>query len=216
MEKLSDLLSEMRFDEAMKLGIAMAHSESFPDFQSEIIEGLHKIETKYNNGELFIADLIVAGSVIRDIFSLAKDSPFMKRAAISGTMVIGTIVGDIHNIGKDLFADALRYRGITVVDLGVDVPIERFLDAVDRHQPDILAISTYIEPSLTNTKILVNRLRQAGIPPGMKIIVGGSAVDERFTKIPGADYVSRDYQKSIDFCANLLKEKHGGRAGAGV
>jgi methanogenic corrinoid protein MtbC1 len=210
MEKLSDLLSELRFDEAMKLGITMARSESFPDFQGEIIEGLHKIETKYNNGEFFIADLIVAGSMIREIFSLAKDSPFMKRTAVSGTMVIGTIAGDIHNIGKDLFADAMRYRGINVIDLGVDVPVDRFLEAVTRRRPDILAISTYIEPSLSHTKILINRLRQAGVPPGMKIIIGGSAVDERFTKIPGADYISKDYQKSIDFCAGILREKYGG------
>jgi methanogenic corrinoid protein MtbC1 len=62
----------------------------------------------------------------------------------------------------------------------------------------------------------VNRLRETGIPPGMKIIVGGSAVDERFTKIPGADYISKDYQKSIDYCAGLLKEKYGGRTGPGV
>jgi methanogenic corrinoid protein MtbC1 len=210
MEKLSDLLSELRFDEAMKQGITMINSECFPDFQGEIIEGLHKIETKYNNGEFFIADLIVAGSMIREIFSLAKDSPFMKRAVVSGKMVIGTIAGDIHNIGKDLFADALRYRGVDVIDLGVDVPVDRFLDAVTRHRPDILAISTYIEPSLSHTKILVNRLRQIVIPPGMKIIVGGSAVDERFTKIPGVDYISRDYQKSIDFCAGILKEKYQG------
>jgi methanogenic corrinoid protein MtbC1 len=210
MEKLSDLLSELRFDEAMELGITMTNSESFPDFQSEIIEGLHKIETKYNNGEFFIADLIVAGFMIRDIFSLAKDSPFMKLAAVSGKMVIGTIAGDIHNIGKDLFADAMRYRGVNVIDLGVDVPIDSFLDAATRHRPDILAISTYIEPSLTNTKTLVNRLRQADLPPGMKIIVGGSAVDERFTKIPGADYISKDYQKSINFCVGILKEKYSG------
>ncbi|MDR1249522.1 MAG: cobalamin-dependent protein [Treponema sp.] len=215
MEKLSDLLSELRFDEAMEMGIAMAHSKSFPDFQSEIIEGLHKIETKYNNGEFFIADLIVVGSMIRNIFSQAKDSPFMKCAAISGKMVIGTIAGDIHNIGKDLFADALRYRGINVIDLGVDVPADRFLDAVAQHRPDILAISTYIEPSLASTKALVYRLRQSGVLPGMKIIVGGSAVDERFAKIPGADYISRDYQRSIDFCAGILKEKYG-EAGPGV
>jgi methanogenic corrinoid protein MtbC1 len=213
MEKLSDMLSELRFDEAMRRGIAMIRSESFPDFQDEIIEGLHKIETKYNNGEFFIADLIVAGFMIRDIFSLAKNSPFMKSAAISGKMVIGTIAGDIHNIGKDLFADALRYRGIDVIDLGVDVLVERFLDAVIRYRPDILAISTYIEPSLSHTKILVNRLRQTDVPPDMKIIIGGSAVDERFTKIPGADYISKDYQKSIDFCVDILKEKYrGGQA----
>jgi methanogenic corrinoid protein MtbC1 len=210
MEKLSDLLSELRFDDAMKLGIVMANSESFSDFQSEIIEGLHKLETKYNNGELFIADLIVAGSMIREIFSLAKDSPFMKTSAVSGTIVIGTIMGDIHNIGKDLFADGLRYRGIEVIDLGVDVSIECFLDAVVRHRPDILAISTYIDPSLTHTRTLVNRLRQSDVPPDMKIIIGGSAVDERFTKIPGADYVSKNYLKSIDYCAGILKEKHGG------
>jgi methanogenic corrinoid protein MtbC1 len=208
MEKLSDLLSELRFDEAMELGITMARSEAFPDFQSEIVEGLRKIETKYNNGEFFIADLIVAGSMIREIFSLAKDSPFMQQAAVSGKMVIGTIAGDIHNIGKDLFADALRYRGINVIDLGVDVQPDQFLDAVLLHRPDILAISTYIEPSLTNTKTLVDLLRQADIPPGMQIIVGGSAVDERFTKIPGADYVSRDYQKSIDFCVGILMKKN--------
>jgi methanogenic corrinoid protein MtbC1 len=211
MEKLSDLLGELRFDEAMKLGMTMANSGTFPDFQSEIIEGLRKIETKYNNGEFFIADLIVAGFMIREIFSLAKDSPVMKNMLMSGKVVIGTIIGDIHNIGKDLFADALRYRGIDVIDLGVDVPIDSFLEAVVRHQPDILAICTYIEPSLSNTRMLVNRLRQSVVPSGMKIIVGGSAVDERFTKIPGVDYISRDYQKSIDFCAGILKEKrHGG------
>jgi methanogenic corrinoid protein MtbC1 len=215
MKKLSDLLSELQFDEAMKLGITMIDSESFPDFQSEIIEGLHKIETKYNNGEFFIADLIVAGSMIRDIFSLVKGSPYMERSLVSGKMVIGTIVGDIHNIGKDLFADALRYRGINVIDLGVDVPVDHFLEAAARHEPDILAISTYIEPSLSHTKTLVNRLRQIPLPRGMKIIVGGSAVDERFTKIPGADYVSKDYQKSIDFCVRIMKEKYQG-AGAGV
>jgi methanogenic corrinoid protein MtbC1 len=208
MEKLSDLLSELRFDEAMTLGIAMVNSESFPDFQSEILEGLRKIETKYNNGEFFIADLIVVGSMIREMFSLAKDSPFMKRSVISGKMVIGTIAGDIHNIGKDLFADALRYRGVEVIDLNVDVPVDTFLEAAALHRPDILAICTYIDPSLTNTKILVNRLRQIAVPPGMKIIVGGSAVDERLTKIPGADYISRDYQKSIDFCIGILREKY--------
>jgi methanogenic corrinoid protein MtbC1 len=210
MKKLADLLSELRFDEAMELGMTMANSEAFPDFQSEIIEGLHKIEMKYYNGEFFIADLIVAGSMIREIFSLAKDSPFIKDTPVSGKMVIGTIIGDIHNIGKDLFADALRYRGVDVIDLGVDVPVDSFLEAIARYQPDILAICTYIEPSLSNTKMLVNRLRQTALPPGMKIIVGGSAVDERFTKVPGVDYISRDYQKSIDYCAGILKEKRQG------
>jgi methanogenic corrinoid protein MtbC1 len=210
MEKLSDLLSELRFDEAMERGITMIDSESFPDFQSEIIEGLQKIETKYNNGEFFIADLIVAGSMVREIFALSKNSSYMERSLVSGTMVIGTIAGDIHNIGKDLFADALRYRGITIIDLGVDVPVDHFLEAVPRHQPDILAISTYIEPSLSHTKILVNRLRQIRLPPDMKIIVGGSAVDERFTKIPGADFVSKNYQKSIDFCVRIMREKRQG------
>jgi methanogenic corrinoid protein MtbC1 len=208
MKKLSDLLSELRFDEAMKLGRTMVNSESFPDFQGEIIEGLRKIETKYNNGEFFIADLIVVGSMIREMFALAKDSPFIKRSVIAGKMVIGTIAGDIHNIGKDLFADALRYRGVDVIDLNVDVPVDSFLDAAVRHRPDILAICTYIDPSLSQTKILVSRLRQIAVPPGMKIIVGGSAVDERLTKIPGADYISRDYQKSIDFCIGILKEKY--------
>jgi methanogenic corrinoid protein MtbC1 len=206
-KKLSCLISELRYDEAKEVGLAMVRSDSILDFQNEIIEGLHQVEMKYNDGQLFIADLIVAGSLVREIFALTKDSPFMKHSVIFGKVVIGTISGDIHNIGKDLFADALRYRGVNIIDLGVDVPIDQFLDAVTLHRPDILAVSTCIDSSLSNTKTLINRLRGIAAPPDMKIIVGGSVVDERFTKIPGVDYISRDYQRSIEFCVEVLKKK---------
>jgi methanogenic corrinoid protein MtbC1 len=215
-KRLSELIGELQYEEAKEAGMAMVRSDSILDFQNEIIEGLQRVEMQYNDGQLFIADLIVAGSLVREIFAMAKDCPFMKRSVVSGKVVIGTICGDIHNIGKDLFADALRYRGISIIDLGVDVPIDRFLEAVTQYRPDILAVSTCIDSGLSNTKTLISRLRGIATPPDMKIMVGGSVVDERLIKLPGVDYMSRDYQKSIEFSVEVLKKKNIQEAGLRV
>jgi len=216
MEKISELLGDMRFDEAAELGLLMVQSGDVSGFQSEIMKGMRLIEKKYNDGEFFIADLIVAGALMRDIYALIKDSPFLKNDAVSGRVVIGTISGDIHNIGKDIFADALRYRGFKIIDLGVDVPIDGFIKAAARYRPDILAVSSCIDTNFSNTKALVRRLRGGEGAPEMKIIVGGSVVDERFVKIDGVDFMSRDFQKSVAFCVDLMKVRQGGMANAGV
>ena len=209
---LSRLISELSIEKAMNEGETVINSGiSLLDYQSEIINGLRIIENKYSQGQCFIADLMVAGMLAKDLFALTKDKHLLKEN-LYGKIVIGTIYEDIHDIGKDLLADALCYRGIELINLGVDVPVQRFIDATIEYQPDILAISTSMDSTLAHVKTLIARLPESDIPVDLKIIVGGTAVDERFSQVDGVDCLARDYQKSINYCVQVLKKKYHGEA----
>ncbi len=212
-KSLSSLIGDLLVDEALKKGILMIKNNIDPIlFQNEIMNGLSIVGNKYNEGECFIADLMVAGMLARDLFNLANKNIALDKVYVNGKVVIGTIAGDIHDIGKNLVVDALTYRGIEVIDLGVDVPILDFVDAVEMYKPAILAISTIIDSTFSNIKELITILKKKGLLKNMKLVVGGAAADERYVKIEDVDLLTNEYKKGMKYCLEILtKDPLGGK-----
>jgi len=179
-----------------------------PKLLIEKIElGMDKVGELYEQGEYFIADLIMAGSIFKDILSI----PEMKFDSVesfhsnSGKIVLGTVVGDVHDIGKDIFKRMLEVRGYEVHDLGVDVPVSVFLDKVREVKPHIVAMSGVLTLALDSMKDTVEGLKQAGLREEVKVIIGGRPVSKQACRWIGADSFTINAVEGLDICEQWLK-----------
>jgi len=214
--KLSELISTLDVIEALELGASMvAANVPVEEYQQEIMEGLQAIGTMYEHGECYIADLMVSGMLARELFALKKNDDLPDIGTVIGRVVIGTICEDIHDIGKNLVADALRFRCVEVIDLGVDVSVDRFVEAAERYQPDMLAVSTLIDGQFGHIRELVDRLKASKAPEDMCIVIGGAAADPRFVSIPGVDCITNNYQDAMSRIVELITERGRRRAASG-
>jgi len=175
------------------------------------MEGLNEIGKKYENGECYIADLIVSGMIAKNIFASAN-LHYVKMNAIKplGTVLFGTIFDDIHDIGKDLMIDALENRGITVIDLGVDVKVEKFIEAVKQYQPDIIAVSCVMTNSIPYLQQLGNALEEQNLLENRRFLLGGAVVSHDYVKIPQIDFMTNNFYEGIRYCEVYLEEKNKG------
>lgn len=206
---LSHLIGDLQINEATQKTEEMLSKGVAPgDIHREIMRGLALVGEKYNQGQCFIADLMVSGLLARELLFLVHGQDLREDTAVSGKVVIGTICDDIHDIGKDLISDSLKFSGVQVVDLGVDVPVSVFIAAAEKYRPDLLAISTVMDSSFTHIRHLISSLRAANVPADMKIVVGGAAANPRFAKVDGVDYLTNDYQKGMDYFLSILRQKY--------
>ena len=213
-KSLAALIGELQIDAATEKARQMLSSRRpVEEIYDEVMAGLALVGGKYNEGTCFIADLIVSGSLAQDIFALIKEEQLFTGKHIGGTMVIGTISGDIHDIGKDLICTGLRFAGVNIIDLGVDVSVERFVEAVKNHHPDLLGISTVIDSSFANIKKLIAALTAAELREGLEIVVGGSIADARYIHLDGVSFLTNHYEDGIQYCLSVLEKKGAERVG---
>lgn len=176
-----------------------------------IMEGMAKgmdiVGQKYEQGEYFLAELIMAGETMKEGLSVLE--PYMKKGEIKhiGKVVIGTVEGDLHDIGKNIVITLLTASGFEVVDLGVDVSAEKFVEAVRKHKPDIVAMSALLTTTMVNMEKVVKALEEAGLRDKVKIIVGGAPLTEEFAKQIGADAYGRDAVVGVEICRRWVSEK---------
>lgn len=146
-----------------------------------LLEGLAEVGRKYETGQYYIGDLIVSGMLMKDTLSIEEMKCVeTKLPKNKGKVVIGTVLEDIHDIGKGIVADMLRAIGFEVIDLGVDVSPERFAEAVLEHKPDIVGISCVLTAVAGNIFKTIKAIEQTGLRHQLKIIVGGAALDKRY------------------------------------
>lgn len=158
-----------------------------------LTRALEEIGRKYENGEYFLAELIASGEIMKKATgilkpSLAKEVSGLKKVR----MVIGTVEGDIHDIGKNLVITIVSSLGIDIIDLGIDVPAEKFVEAVDKFKPKIVGMSALLTTTMHQMKNVIEALRKAGLRDKIKIIVGGRPVTEEFAEEIGADAYGED------------------------
>jgi len=154
-----------------------------------LMEGMNLAGDKFERREYFLPDLLVAAEAVKGATKIIR--PFLKGERGKGTVVIGTVSGDIHDLGKNLVASTLEASGFRVVDLGVDVPAERFVKAVREEKADIVAISALITTTMLGMRDVIESLKRDGIRKEVKVMVGGAPVDEEFSKKIGADRYAR-------------------------
>jgi len=176
-----------------------------------IMEGMAKgmeiVGQKYEAGEYFLAELIMAGETMKEGLSVLQ--PYMKTGDMKhiGKVVIGTVEGDLHDIGKNVVITLLTASGFEVIDLGVDVPAEKFVEAVKQYKPDIVAMSALLTTTMVNMAKVIKALEQAGLRDKVKIIVGGAPLTEEYAKQIGADAYGRDAVEGVNICKKWVSKK---------
>jgi methanogenic corrinoid protein MtbC1 len=211
-ENLIKLIVDLKLDEAEAFADELIHQGiEAQELYDIVMEGLNEIGKKYENGECYIADLIVSGMIAKNIFASAN-LHYGARNAIKplGTVLFGTIFDDIHDIGKDLMIDALENRGIAVIDLGVDVKVEKFIEAVKQHQPDIIAVSCVMTNSIPYLQQLGNALEEQNLLENRRFLLGGAVVSHDYVKIPQIDFMTNNFYEGIRYCEVYLEEKNKG------
>jgi len=163
-------------------------------------KGMEVVGQKYEAGEYFLAELIMAGETMKEGLSVLE--PYMKTGDMKhiGKVVIGTVEGDLHDIGKNVVITLLTASGFEVIDLGVDVPAEKFVEAVKQYKPDIVAMSALLTTTMVNMAKVIKALEQAGLRDKVKIIVGGAPLTEEYAKQIGADAYGRDAVEGVNIC----------------
>ncbi len=154
-----------------------------------LMEGMNLAGDRFEKREYFLPDLLVAAEAVKRATEIIK--PFLKGERGRGTVVIGTVSGDIHDLGKNLVASTLEASGFRVVDLGVDVSPERFVNAAKEENANIVAISALITTTMMGMKDVIEAMVKSGIRKEVKVMVGGAPLDEEFARKIGADRYAR-------------------------
>jgi methanogenic corrinoid protein MtbC1 len=162
------------------------------------------IGEKFESGEYFVGDLIFAGELLSS--SLEKLKPFLGSGGSKeiGVMVLGTVKGDIHDIGKNLFRGMAEAAGIKVIDLGIDQDIDAFVKAVKDNHANIVGLSGVLTLAIDSMKKTIEALDAAGVRKDVKVMIGGNAVNEEACKYVGADYWSKNAADAVKTAVSYL------------
>lgn len=207
---IRDALVNLDLDKTLDL-VKIALEQRFKplDIVNSLAEGMKIIGEKFEKGDYFIADLLAAAEIFKEAMNIlepaiAKEGgEFVKPI---GRVVIGTIEGDIHDIGKNLVALMLRINGFEILDLGVDVSAEKFIEAVKRFKPDIVGISALVTSTMVNMKKVIDALKKEGLRDRVKVIVGGAPLTEEFARSIGADAYGENAIVAVEICKRLVEE----------
>ena len=179
---------------AVKLGVPV---ESLIEASSE---AMAEVVMRYEIGELFVTDLIVAGETMKEASEMLK--PYMRgnRSSVHGTVVLATVAGDIHDIGKNILATLLTVAGFEVLDLGVDVVPDVIVQSVKSSRSRILGLSALLTTNLEQIPIIIDKLRLEGIRNKVKVIVGGATITEDFASEAGVDGYAKTAVAGVEIC----------------
>lgn len=174
-----------------------------------IVPGLDLVGEQFAAEEVFLPEILLSSIAAREGTAIAMEGMEKGQYKPKATMVLGTVKGDIHNIGKDILATILRSRGFEVLDLGVDVHEEQFISAVREHNPDMLGISCLMTATMMGMKDVISALTEAGLRDTVKVIVGGCPVSQEFASEIGADYYSRNAASAVALLEEIVTEIRG-------
>ncbi len=190
LEQLKNMVLEFNIDIAEETAKKAIESGVDPvEAANALTDGIQIVGDKFGSGQLFLPDLVCASEVLKKAFPVinAEIEKRGEKAASLGKVVIGTVFGDIHNIGKDMVSTLLYAAGFEVIDLGINVRGEDFLKAVRDEKPDILAMSALLTTTAAEQRNVIEGLGKEGLRDKVKIIVGGSPINQEFADSIGAD-----------------------------
>ncbi|MCW4021323.1 MAG: corrinoid protein [Candidatus Bathyarchaeota archaeon] len=170
-------------------------------------KGMEVVGQKYEDGEYFLAELIMAGETMKEGMNILE--PHLKTGDIKtvGKVVVATVRGDLHDIGKNVVVTLLKAANFDVVDLGVDLSAEQFVEAVKEHNPDIVAMSALLTTTMIEMGNVVDSLIKAGLREKVKVIIGGAPITSQFAEKIGADAAAKDAVEGVRICNKWMKAK---------
>jgi len=172
-----------------------------------LVEGMRIVGIDFRDGILFVPEVLLAANAMKAGMALLRPLLAETGAERMGTVVIGTVKGDIHDIGKNLVAMMLEGAGFEVVDLGINNPVEDYLAALEEHKPDILGMSALLTTTMPYMKVVIDELEAKGLRDKYIVMVGGAPMNEEFGKAVGADAYCRDAAVAAETAQALVLAK---------
>ncbi|MHB1406691.1 MAG: corrinoid protein [Desulfitobacteriaceae bacterium] len=172
--------------------------------QNGLIAAMAEVGERFKQGLIFVPEMLIAARAMQAALKVVK--PYLRGEEIKGlaTIVIGTVKGDLHDIGKNLVGMMLEGAGCVVIDLGVDVPVDKFVAAVQEHKPQFLGLSALLTTTMPQMGLTIKALEQAGLRQQVKVLVGGAPVTQKFADEVGADGYASDAGTAVDKIKQLL------------
>ena len=206
LEQLGQLLEDGNVKSAAELTQKLIDAGVNPQnvLNDGLIVGMGVVGEKMRTGEMYLPEVLQSATAMHACLKILK--PLLSKDGVKplGKILMGTVKGDVHDIGKNLVGILLQGAGFEVVDLGVNVAPSKFIDAINEQKPALLAISAMLTTTMLNMKGIIEAVNEAGLRSKIKIIVGGAPVSEKFAQEIGADGYARDAVKAVEKVKQML------------
>jgi len=205
LEAIKNALADLNEDDAIRL-VKEALAANIP--ASEVLQvcqdGMAEVGRRFECQDYFVSDLMMSGEIFKQISALLEPGLRAGGATSAGAIVFGTVKGDIHDIGKDIVVNMLKSANFEVIDLGVDVPPEKFVSALQQSGANVLGMSGLLTLAFDSMKATVAALQAAGLRDKVKVMVGGGPVDASVCRVVGADEWGADAQQAVRLAKGWL------------
>jgi methylmalonyl-CoA mutase cobalamin-binding domain/chain len=172
-----------------------------------LVDGMTIVGIDFRDGILFVPEVLMSANAMKAGMALLKPLLAESDQPTAGKMVIGTVKGDIHDIGKNLVCMMMEGAGFEVIDLGINTPVERYLEALEEHQPEILGMSALLTTTMPYMKVVIDTMKEKGIRDDYIVLVGGAPLNQEFGEAVGADAYCRDAAVAADTAKQLVAER---------
>jgi len=205
-DKLIHLIADLKENEALAMVNEKIDEGADPvSLLDDTRRAMEIVGKRFESGDYFLPDLIMAGAIIEEISKIVKPHLLKRRTETKkGKVIIGTVAGDIHDIGKDIVVFMLDVNGYDVVDLGIDVPIDTFVSKLKEVKPQVVGLSGFLTLAFDSMKNTVEAIEKAGLRQGLKVMIGGGQIDEEVQRYVNADAYGKDAVAAVNLCRQWI------------
>ena len=189
--------------------------EPYDILTKALVGGMTVVGADFRDGILFVPEVLLAANAMKGGMAILKPLLAETGAPRVGKMVIGTVKGDIHDIGKNLVSMMMEGAGFEVIDIGINNPVENYLAALEEHQPEILGMSALLTTTMPYMKVVIDEMKAKGIRDDYIVLVGGAPLNEEFGEAVGADGYCRDAAVAVEMAKDLIARRHNQLAAKG-
>jgi 5-methyltetrahydrofolate--homocysteine methyltransferase len=204
--KLVELMADLMEEETITLVKELIEMGANPmDILDDARSAMELVGKRFETSEYFIPDLIMAGEILKEISEIVK--PLLEKSGAKvkkGKVLIGTVAGDIHDIGKDIVTFMLDVSGFDVLDIGIDVPVQIFIDKIKEFQPQVVGLSGFLTLAFDSMKKTVEAIEKEGLRDKVKIMIGGGQMDETVKVYVSADAYGKDAVAGVQLCKQWI------------
>jgi methylmalonyl-CoA mutase cobalamin-binding domain/chain len=213
-----DLVAQMHDDlydglkEEIEQGVRILLGRDWAPYKvltEALVEGMRIVGVDFRDGILFVPEVLMSANAMKAGMAILRPLLAATGAPRMGKMVIGTVKGDIHDIGKNLVCMMMEGAGFEVIDLGINNSVEKYLDAIATHQPEILGMSALLTTTMPYMKVVIDTLKEKGIRNDHIVLVGGAPLNEAFAEAIGADAYCRDAAVAVETARAMLARRQG-------
>jgi len=216
-----DLVQQMHDDlydglkEEIEQGVRILLSRRWTPYDvltKALVEGMRIVGEDFRDGILFVPEVLLSANAMKAGMAILRPLLAETGAPKIGKMVIGTVKGDIHDIGKNLVCMMMEGAGFEVIDLGINNTVEKYLAALEEHKPDIIGMSALLTTTMPYMKVVIDTMKEKGIRDDYIVLVGGAPLNEDFARQVGADAYCRDAAVTVETAKDLIRRRHNQRA----